>query len=57
MKIKMAYFSSVMNPDCLHCGCWSAFDCLLLNEPASREVGVYHSAEQQTDEVAWEEGD
>lgn len=56
MEIKMAYFFSVMNLDSFHCGCRSAFDCQLLNEPASRKVGVDHS-EQQTDDVCFKERD
>lgn len=55
MEIKMAYFSSVMNLDSFHCGCWSGFDCQLLNEPASTRVGGDHSAEGQTDDVCFKE--
>lgn len=57
MRIKMAYFPSVMNLDSFHCGCLSGFDCQLLNEPASQKVGIDHSAGQQTDDVCFEERD
>lgn len=57
MEIKMAYFSSVMNLNSFHCGCWSGFDCQLLNEPASQKVGVDHSAQRQTDDVCFKDRD
>lgn len=50
-------FSSVMNLDSCHCGCQSGFDCQLLNEPVSLKVGIYHSAEWQTDDVCFKDRD